>query len=545
MSADDYTFTWTGSVNGDVPKDYFRFQLSSSSNFNLSLTGLSADADLELYNLTSGQVLLASSENPGSQDESIFRQLTSGFYGIRILSYKNSSTSYRLTLSATGTDVDSGNTLAAARDLGELSRSFRTRPDDVGNTDPIDYYRFELRESTTLSLSLTGLQGDVDVSLLDIEGTEITYSINAGTASEFINQVLNPGTYYVEVYRAFTSVNSSYNLRLDGSRYDNPSPGFNSTYGYGLVNAAAAVARAVNQATFTNVTDLGGVSWDLDLVKAPEVWARGYTGLGITVAVIDSGVDINHPDLVNNIWRNPREIANNGIDDDGNGYIDDIYGWNFGIGQNNNNILPGTPFNDHGTHVAGTIAASRNNLGVTGVAPNARIMALRLGDVDATGSYVNSGDIASAIRYAVDNGARVINLSVGWSNSRELRNALAYANSRNVTVVSSAGNYSVDSPGNPAQYAIDYGIAVGAVDIQQTIAGFSNRAGSDSRMQYVVAPGVKIYSTVPGNQYGFKDGTSMAAPHIAGVVALMLSANPNLTPAQVRQILTSTATRLA
>lgn len=119
----------------------------------------------------------------------------------------------------------------------------------------------------------------------------------------------------------------------------------------------------------------------------------------------NASVDINHPDLVNNIWRNPSEIANNGIDDDGNGYIDDVYGWNFGVGQNNNNVLPGTTLNEHGTHVAGTIAASRNNVGVAGVAPNARIMALRLGDVDETGTFVNPGNLANAIRYAVNNAA--------------------------------------------------------------------------------------------------------------------------------------------
>lgn len=539
----NYTFTWTGAVSAAVSSNYFRFQISNPSNFNLSLTGMTGDADVELLDLGTGQSI-AASRNPGAIDESIFRQLTPGLYAIQILGYEGASTSYRLTLSATGADVDPGNTLSTARDLGELSRAFRTRGDSVGNTDPTDYYRFELRESTSINLSLTGLQGDVDVRLLDIGGTEITRSENSGTTNEAINRVLNPGIYYLQVYRALTSVNSSYNLRLDGFRYSNPSPGFSSTYGYGLVNAAVAVARSINQTPFNDVTDLGGIFWGEDLVKAPESWARGYTGQGVTVAVIDSGVDINHPDLVNNIWRNTREIPNNGIDDDGNGYIDDVYGWNFGVGQNNNNVLPGTPYNYHGTHVAGTIAASRNDFGVTGVAPNAKIMAIRLGDVDSTGSFVNPGNLATAIRYAVDNGARVINLSLEWSNSAELRDALAYASSRNVVVVSSAGNYSIDSPGNPAQYAIDYGIAVGAVDVQQKIASFSNLASSDSRMQYVVAPGVKVFSTLPGNQYGYLNGTSMAAPHVAGVVALMLSANPSLTSTQVRQILTSTATRL-
>ncbi|NJL09365.1 MAG: S8 family serine peptidase [Calothrix sp. SM1_7_51] len=227
--------------------------------------------------------------------------------------------------------------------------------------------------------------------------------------------------------------------------------------------------------------------------------------------------------------------------------MDDIFGWNFGTGQNNNNVLPGTNTSSqgHGTHVAGSIAARNNGIGITGVAYNSQIMSIRLGDVNNQGSFTNGGNLAQGIRYAVDNGARVINMSLGWSDSTELRDALAYAASRNVVTVSAAGNSTLTSPGNPAKYATDFGLSVGAVDRDQMIADFSNRAGSDSRMQHVMGPGVNILSTTPGNTYGSKNGTSMAAPHVAGVVALMLSANPNLTPSQVRQILTETATRLS
>jgi trimeric autotransporter adhesin len=320
-----------------------------------------------------------------------------------------------------------------------------------------------------------------------------------------------------------------------------PTSTFNSTFGYGLVNAATAVARSINQSTFSDVANLGGTNWSNDLVNAPEVWARGYTGQGITVAVIDSGVDINHEDLRGNIWSNVREIAGNGIDDDRNGYIDDINGWNFGVGQNNNNISPGTSSNGHGTHVAGTIAARNNGIGVNGVAYNSRIMSIRMGDVNNQGYFTNAGNLSLAIRYAVDNGARVINMSLGWSDSTELSTALAYAASRNVITVSAAGNGALAAPGNPAKYATDYGISVGAVDSNRFLASFSNRAGTDSRMQHLVAPGVNIRSTLPNNAYAEWGGTSMAAPHVAGVAALMLSANPNLTAEQIRSILTSTA----
>ncbi|XQQ04988.1 MAG: S8 family peptidase [Leptolyngbya sp. IPPAS B-1204] len=317
---------------------------------------------------------------------------------------------------------------------------------------------------------------------------------------------------------------------------------FDRIRGYGLVNAAAAVARSIDAPRFASLADFGGNNWNLDAVQAPDVWARGFTGQGVTVAVIDSGVDITHSDLRDNIWINSDEIAGDGIDNDVNGYIDDINGWNFGIGQNNANVSPGTNNSgqEHGTHVAGTIAARNNGSGNTGVAPDAKIMALRLGDV-ADGWFVNGGSLPEAIRYAVDNGARVINLSLGSADSPQLQSALAYAASRNVVTVSASGNEGLLSPGAPARYATQYGLSVGAVNRERSVARFSNRAGGSPRLRHVVAPGVQIYSTLPGNSYGFLSGTSMATPHVAGTVALMLSANPTLTHSQVRQILTDTA----
>ncbi|MBW4688289.1 MAG: S8 family serine peptidase [Komarekiella atlantica HA4396-MV6] len=308
---------------------------------------------------------------------------------------------------------------------------------------------------------------------------------------------------------------------------------YNSTYGYGLINGAAAVAQAAGKNTFADVPDLGGNNWGADLVKAPEVWAQGYTGQGVVVAVVDTGVDYNHEDLKNNIWTNTKEIAGNSIDDDGNGYIDDVYGWNFA--NNNNNIQDN---NGHGTHISGTIAGENNNYGVTGIAYDAKIMPVKVLNESGSGS---STSVANGIYYAVDNGADVINLSLGSNYSnRTLKSAVEYASSKGVIVVMAAGNDGESLPDYPARYANKSGIAVGAVDKNNTIADFSNRSGSNE-ITYVTAPGVGIYSSVPGNQYGRYSGTSMATPHVAGVVALMLSANPNLTDAQVRQIVTETA----
>ncbi|HYX15073.1 MAG TPA: S8 family serine peptidase, partial [Nostoc sp.] len=155
---------------------------------------------------------------------------------------------------------------------------------------------------------------------------------------------------------SYNSADADVQLLNNGDSNTFSTQNYNSTNGYGLINGAAAVARGIGQNTFADVPDLGGNNWGADLVKAPEVWAQGYTGKGIVVAVIDTGVDYNHEDLKNNIWTNTKEVAGNGIDDDSNGYIDDNYGWNFS--DKNNNTLDN---NGHGTHVSGTIAGENNN----------------------------------------------------------------------------------------------------------------------------------------------------------------------------------------
>lgn len=314
--------------------------------------------------------------------------------------------------------------------------------------------------------------------------------------------------------------------------------------GYGLVNASAAVARSVYQPNpFPEVPDSITNPWGIDRVKAPEVWTQGYTGQGVVVAVIDTGVDYNHPDLAGNIWSNSGEVPNNNFDDDGNGYIDDVRGWDF-IG-NDNDPIESYQVSDfynlvnyygHGSHVAGTIAAVNNGFGVTGVAPNAKIMPIRVFENDA---YSSSIILEQGIRYATNNGADVINLSWTWTPTPGIETAIQYAIDRGVVVVMASGNEYLSTPSYPAQLATDGGIAVGALDIAGNVAYFSNGAGM--LLDYVVAPGVDVNSTTPNNSYEFNDGTSMATPHVAGVAALMLSANPALTPAQVEEIIVQTA----
>ncbi|KAB8333417.1 S8 family serine peptidase [Scytonema tolypothrichoides VB-61278] len=342
--------------------------------------------------------------------------------------------------------------------------------------------------------------------------------------------------------------NNNYNVNLNGhSSFNSGSNdlednaqeqffndnGYSFTSGYGLINAAAAVAKAAGQSAFADVPNLGGNNWGADLVKAPEAWAKGYTGQGMVVAVLDTGVDFNHDDLKDNIWTNSKEIAGNSIDDDGDGYIDDVHGWNFA--DNNNDVLDRY---GHGTHVSGTIAGEKNDIGVTGIAYDAKIMPVKVLNDEGSGSYTS---ISNGIYYAVDHGANVINLSLsGGSPDSTLEKALEYASSKGVIVVMAASNDSGFQPDYPARYADKWGIAVGAVNKNNNMAGFSNKAGINS-LTYVTAPGVDVYSTLPGNKYASYSGTSMATPHVAGVVALMLSANHNLTDAQVRQIVTETA----
>ncbi|MBW4547108.1 MAG: S8 family serine peptidase [Symplocastrum torsivum CPER-KK1] len=364
--------------------------------------------------------------------------------------------------------------------------------------------------------------GDIITFNDDFDGLNAQVSF---TVEEGIDYIIQATSYGAGATGNYTITTSSFTLP----------DGYNINYGYGLVDAAAAVASALGENNpFPNVPNLGGDNWGLDMINAPEVWEEGFTGEGIVVAVIDSGVDYNHSDLDDNIWVNSGEIAGNGLDDDNNGYVDDFQGWDFVDGDNDPMDL-----DSHGTHVAGTIAAENNGFGVTGVAYDALIMPVRVLDADGFGSW---SDIANGITYAADNGADVINLSLGGGTSivDEVAVAIEYAAGLGSVVVMASGNEYAGQPGFPGNFANEWGIAVGAVNSTKTLADFSNDAGSIP-LDYVVAPGVNILSTTPGDTYEYFSGTSMATPHVAGVAALIFSANPNLTANEVESILTATA----
>lgn len=312
---------------------------------------------------------------------------------------------------------------------------------------------------------------------------------------------------------------------------------YNSTTGYGEASAERAIERLLNVSLPDLPNQFTGGYYGIDRIGAPEAWNSNYTGQGIVVAVCDTGVDRTHFDLDANIWTNSREIAGNGRDDDGNGYIDDVNGWDF-IGNTNNTM----DIHGHGTHVAGTIAAERNAFGATGIAYNAKIMPVKVLSNSGSGTWAS---VANGIRYAADNGANVINISLGGSSGDPmLQSAVEYAWNKGAAVIMAAGNNAGSSPIFPAAYADKWGIAVGAVNNTGALASFSNRAGT-SGLDYVTSAGVMVTSTTPNNGYSTWNGTSMATPHVAGAMALLMQANRssgrNLALPKLEHLFTSTA----
>ena len=313
--------------------------------------------------------------------------------------------------------------------------------------------------------------------------------------------------------------------------------------------------------------------WGLEKINAENAW--GLTrGAGVVVAIIDSGVDYGHEDIAPNVWQNAGELGtdgqgrdrrSNGVDDDGNGYVDDWRGWNFvtGVSSPDND-----PMDDHGhgTHVAGTVAAVGNNgLGIVGVAPESRVMALK--GLDAAGGGTTE-DLSEAIVYAAENGAKVINASWGGYQSapaRTMTDAVVYAQQKDVVFVAAAGNDAIDVGTNyngVAPANIRGVVTVSASDHDDAIASFSNfgpkidlsapGGGGADPGGTAANPGRSILSLasskggdqmngggalVVGANYVRQAGTSMAAPHVAGVAALVRSLHPEFSAEQVRQAL--------
>jgi subtilisin family serine protease len=271
-------------------------------------------------------------------------------------------------------------------------------------------------------------------------------------------------------------------------------------------------------------------------IQAPEAWDIS-TGSRTIIAFIDTGMDYNHPDLAENVWIHTAEIPDNGLDDDGNGYIDDIRGWNF-INDNNEPLDD----NGHGTHTAGISGAVGNNgIGVSGLLWNVQLMPLKILDVQGIGTVA---DEVSAIQYALDAGSTVLNASLtGGVFSNAEFEAIKSAKDAGVLFVAAAGNGGGDVMGDnndiipqyPASYALPNIISVAATGLDDSRAPFSN-FGSVS--VHVAAPGVDITSTFPStlvpSGYVFMTGTSQSASFVSGLAGLLYSIYPDFTYAQIR-----------
>lgn len=284
-------------------------------------------------------------------------------------------------------------------------------------------------------------------------------------------------------------------------------------------------------------------AWGLEAIDVQGAWQYAQ-GEGVIVAVVDTGIELTNTDLAPNIWINGGEVgvdssgrdkASNGVDDDNNGYVDDLNGWDF-VAQK----APQKDHHFHGSHVSGIIAASAGPR-VAGVAPKAKLMSLPFMDGAGGGSDV---DAAKAFVYAADNGARIINCSWGsYGRNPIIEKAIDYARSKGVLIVAAAGNNGKNTDRQahcPSSAPSDAILAVGATkDASGRRASYSNFG---QLTVDVAAPGSEIKSTVKTNHYKFMSGTSMAAPHASGVAALVWSLRPELSSAQVKDIIMGSVT---
>ena len=420
----------------------------------------------------------------------------------------------------TKTIIVNGQRAAAGRYVAKLNeqgrRSLKRRVNRVGSTTVF-------RRNKVLD-DLVSIQWDTDVSLKEKLTSD---NLSADTLEQISKQRsdLKAMGFKSEVKNMMDSGNYEY-VEPDWLLSLNATPsdtGFTDGRLWGLNNYGQ---RWGVSGTDTNVTD----AWDLTTGSED-----------IIVAVIDTGVRYTHNDLAANMWTNPDEIPDNGVDDDGNGYVDDEYGISAWHGD-------GDPIDDngHGTHCAGTIGAVANGGGAAvGVVWNSKIMALKF--LNSSGRGYTS-DAVTCIDYAIAKGARVINASYGGGGFSAIsKNAIAKAREAGIVFVAAAGN---DSSNNdhyaqyPANYEVDNVISVAAIGRGGNLANFSNYG---KKSVDIGAPGVSIFSTyhLSDTSYKYLQGTSMAAPHVAGVAALLLAREPELTPAEVRERLLATSSPLS
>ena len=319
----------------------------------------------------------------------------------------------------------------------------------------------------------------------------------------------NPAVEYAEPNFIYTAINNTSNVeralaRTEASQGDDR---------FGLLWGLANTGKNEPDRNGAPGTEVGLAGVDVNALKA---WQITKGSRDITIAVIDTGVDYNHPDLAANMWVNPGEIAGDGIDNDNNGYVDDVYGWNAATNT-------GNPFDGHGhgTHCAGTIGAVHGNGGVAGVMGDVKIMAVKFLTDSGSGSLV---DAIEAIDYATKMDVDLMSNSWGGGGyTQALFDSIKAASDKGILFVAAAGNSTSNNDvraNYPSNYATENMIAVAAITHQDQLASFSSYG---KRTVHIAAPGRNVLSTTPNNGYSVFSGTSMATPHVSGVLGLYLA----------------------
>lgn len=419
-----------------------------------------------------------------------------------------------------------------------------------GNLDVITYDSDE-----DLSAGLTALAQDDTVLF-----TQPNYSYEAGALS--VNDPLvaqqwalsNDGSFVPEEENRYPVYENPFNLPSGSDQWSNPGNYFNDYFDeyftdyfdnyfndffndffddsfadYFGMNYYRTVTGKQNSSAVADIDINAEAAWELYNGGSREV----------IIALIDTGVDTSHEDLSGSFWVNEDEIAENGIDDDNNGYVDDTNGWNFY--RNNNKIYTGSSDDSHGTHGAGTITASTGNeLGISGVTDSDSVKIMTLKALGGTSG--STASLIEAIRYAEANGASICNLSLaGTSNDRALYQTIADSSMLFVIASGNDGANTDRTPCYPASYDLDNIISVANLSYDGTLHYSSNYGATSVD---IAAPGAYILSTTPNNSYGYMTGTSMSAPMVSAAAAMLYSHYDSISLADVKEILLSTATEL-
>jgi subtilisin family serine protease len=615
----DNPLTTTGTGSFENPFALYRFQILQPTTVSIRMTEQTGDVDLELYQDLTGNRRIDFDDYLGGsfagrgQNDELFGTIAAGEYFIRAITFDPGT--FRLT-------VSEGQQNTGIPDLGTLPGNPLSTTSTVTGSEFFERFSFNLTSDQTVTLQLDNLSADADVGLFtDEDGngapdTLVVSSAEFGTNNEQIVQPLRAGRYFVVVFTFADTADYTLTVSSAGTVPPPPPPpvppppppvgpppvappppptfvlppknpsAFDPYFGYGLIRADRAVSAALGRdlGAAPLLTQADGDNFaDLNQIGVAAAWNAGITGQGVVVAVIDSGTNFGHFELEGRLWSNSKEQPN-GIDDDGNGLVDDLRGADFVNRDGNPADDPITAEGGHGSHVAGTILANRNGRGITGVAYGAQLMTLEaLGtNADRSGQGGSNQNIIAAIDYAILNGARVINMSLGIpvgvsfsaNDVAAYRQAFRRARENNVVVVISSGNDGNNptpgvpdrarllAPNFPARFAQEFDnlIAVGSVNTDGRFSHFSNGMSSTPiPLNGVVAPGAGrltgqerttdgldlvtgITSLQPeGDGFVNLVGTSMAAPHVAGLAALLFQANPTLTATAVADLISRSA----